>query len=38
VGGIHTYDTKQGKRYLVRYKKPDGTHGNKGGFTRKKDA
>ena len=25
MGSVHPYKTKQGKRYLIRYKKPDGT-------------
>jgi integrase len=38
VGSVHGYTTPSGKRYLVRYRKPDGTHGGKRGFTRKRDA
>lgn len=38
MASIQTYKTTQGKRYLVRYKKPDGTHGNKRGFRTKRDA
>lgn len=35
---VYEYETKQGKRYYVRYLKPDGTRANKRGFTRKRDA
>ncbi|MCK6065781.1 MULTISPECIES: site-specific integrase [Microbacterium] len=38
MGSVHAYSTKSGKRYLVRYKKPDGTHGAKRGFVRKREA
>ncbi|MDV6275871.1 tyrosine-type recombinase/integrase [Rhodococcus erythropolis] len=32
---IKSYDTKAGLRYKVRYMKPDGTQGSKGGFPSK---
>ena len=35
---ISAYDTKAGKRYRVRYRKPDGSQTDKRGFKRKKDA
>lgn len=38
MGSVHAYRSANGKRYVVRYKKPDGTHGAKRGFTRKRDA
>ncbi|WP_127473875.1 tyrosine-type recombinase/integrase [Microbacterium sulfonylureivorans] len=38
MGSVQPYKTKQGKRYLVRYKKPDGTHASKRGFHTKFDA
>jgi integrase len=38
MGSIHPYSTKAGKRYLVRYFKPDLTHGAKRGFKTKRDA
>ncbi len=38
MGSVQSYKTKTGKRYLVRYRKPDGTHGGKRGFIRKRDA
>lgn len=38
MGSIQSYSTKDGKRYLVRYKKPDRTHGAKRGFRTKRDA
>lgn len=38
MGSVHPYKTKSGKRYLVRYMKPDLTHGAKRGFTTKRDA
>lgn len=38
MGSVHAYQTKAGKRYLVRYKKPDGTQAGKRGFMRKRDA
>lgn len=38
MGSVHPYKTKQGKRYLVRYKKPDGAQASKRGFHTKFDA
>lgn len=38
MGSVLPYSTAKGKRYEVRYKKPDGTHGGKRGFVRKRDA
>ncbi len=35
---IASYQTKAGKRYRVRYRKPDGTQTDKRGFKRKLDA
>ena len=35
---IRQYQTKSGKRYEVRYRKPDGTDTGKRGFKRKMDA
>ena len=35
---IRQYATKSGKRYEVRYRKPDGTPTGKRGFRRKMDA
>lgn len=35
---IRPYDTKSGRRYEVRYRKPDGTPTGKRGFKRKMDA
>ena len=35
---IRQYATKAGKRYEVRYRKPDGTTTGKRGFRRKMDA
>lgn len=35
---IRPYDTKGGRRYEVRYRKPDGTATGKRGFRRKMDA
>ena len=35
---IRQYETKSGKRYEVRYRKPDGTATGKRGFKRKMDA
>ena len=35
---IRQYQTKSGKRYEVRYRKPDGTDTGKRGFRRKMDA
>lgn len=38
MGSVRPYSTTKGKRYEARYKKPDGTHGSKRGFSRKRDA
>lgn len=38
MGSVHAYDSANGRRYIVRYKKPDGTHGAKRGFVRKREA
>lgn len=38
MGSVQKYSTKSGPRYLVRFKKPDGTHGSKRGFRTKFDA
>lgn len=38
MGSVLAYTTAKGKRYEVRYKKPDGSHGGKRGFVRKRDA
>lgn len=38
MGSIHPYQAAGGKRYLVRYKKPDGRQGNKRGFRTKAEA
>lgn len=38
MGSVHPYSTANGKRYQVRYKKPDGHHGNKRGFRTKREA
>lgn len=38
MGSVHPYDSAKGRRYLVRYRKPDGTNGAKRGFSRKRDA
>lgn len=35
---IRQYTTKSGKRYEVRYRKPDGSATGKRGFRRKMDA
>jgi hypothetical protein len=35
---IEPYDTKQGRRYVVRYRKPDRTQTKKRGFRTKRDA
>ncbi|MFT4156529.1 MAG: tyrosine-type recombinase/integrase [Microbacterium sp.] len=37
-GSITAYDTAAGKRYRVRYRKPDKSQTDKRGFTTKKDA
>lgn len=38
MGSVHPYSTKAGKRYLVRYFKPDMTQAAKRGFLTKRDA
>tara|TARA_R110002020_G_scaffold286153_7_gene501733 strand:+ start:1846 stop:2985 length:1140 start_codon:yes stop_codon:yes gene_type:complete len=38
MGSVHPYDSAKGRKYLVRYRKPDGTNGAKRGFSRKRDA
>lgn len=38
MGNVRAYSSAQGKRYEVRYQKPDGTKGGKRGFVRKRDA
>jgi integrase len=38
MGSIRPYETKQGIRYEVRYRKPDRSEGGKRGFRRKVDA
>jgi integrase len=38
VGSIHPYSSAKGKRYEVRYRKPNGLQGAKRGFVRKRDA
>ena len=38
MGSVHPYKTKTGKRYLVRYFKPDGSQAAKRGFLTKRDA
>lgn len=38
MGSIQPYTTRSGRRYCVRYKKPDGTHAAKRGFATKRDA
>jgi integrase len=38
MGSITPYDTAQGKRYRVRYRKPDHSQTDKRGFTTKRDA
>lgn len=38
MGSIESYETVTGKRYRVRYRKPDHSQGAKRGFKRKKDA
>lgn len=35
MGSIHAYETKSGKRYLVRFIKPNGLQGSKKGFPTK---
>ncbi|WP_154096236.1 tyrosine-type recombinase/integrase [Microbacterium testaceum] len=38
MGSAYSYDTKNGKRWEARYRKPDGKTARKGGFARKRDA
>lgn len=38
AGSITAYETAAGKRYRVRYRKPDGAQTDKRGFTTKRDA
>lgn len=38
MGTIETYQTSQGKRYRVRYRKPDRTQTDKRGFRTRRDA
>lgn len=38
MGSVRPYATANGKRYEVRYQKPDGKRGGKRGFVRKRDA
>ncbi|PTT20052.1 site-specific integrase [Microbacterium sp. HMWF026] len=38
MGSIEPYDTANGKRYRVRYRKPDRAQSQKRGFTTKRDA
>lgn len=38
MGSVQPYKTRDGRRYVVRYKKPDGTHAAKRGFRTKRDA
>ena len=38
MGSIDPYTTKQGKRYRVRYRRPDGTQTDRRGFKTKRDA
>jgi len=38
MGSVLPYKTKDGRRYIVRYKKPDGTHAAKRGFRTKREA
>ena len=38
MGSVQPYKTNAGKRYLVRYKKPDNTHAAKRGFRTKREA
>lgn len=38
MGSIAPYSTSQGKRYRVRYRRPDGSQTDKRGFTTKRDA
>lgn len=38
MGSVTPYSTKDGKRYRVRYRRPDGTQTDKRGFKTKRDA
>lgn len=38
MGSIHSYKTKDGKRYMVKYRKPDHSQTSKRGFRTKRDA
>lgn len=38
MGSAHSYDTKAGKRWEARYRRPDGRPARKGAFLRKRDA
>jgi integrase len=38
MGSIHAYQTPSGKRYVVRYRKPDNSQAGKRGFKTKRDA
>lgn len=38
MGSVLAYSTRDGRRYIVRYKKPDGTHAAKRGFRTKREA
>ena len=38
MGTITPYETVKGRRYRVRYRKPDHTAAEKRGFTRMRDA
>lgn len=38
MGSVYSYETKSGKRFEARYRKPDGKTARKGGFKLKRDA
>ncbi|WP_169583218.1 MULTISPECIES: tyrosine-type recombinase/integrase [Microbacterium] len=38
MGSIHSYKTGEGKRYMVKYRKPDNSQTSKRGFKTKRDA
>lgn len=38
MANVTSYETTRGKRFRVRFRKPDGTQTDKRGFTRKRDA
>lgn len=38
MGTISAYETASGKRYRVRFRKPDGSQTDKRGFTSKREA